>query len=291
MKAIRRGIIAPLLKWSIEKSSNAKRRLMLSIHRLQLQRNGYGKGYVKWGAKRMAPTFSNLLDCDRFDCPTSPWHWATRWVLERAQLSGKEVVCDLGAGSTNYLVQAAYSTRAARAYLVDNHFLPSQQDLSPNIRCIQADISRLPLTGESVDVAISISVLEHLPVHRRLEAMREIERILKPGGRALFSIGNIMHASDEAQMLMQEMPFFTDRGSAIYLPIDLKAMGDVAPRLRLAATDELDYCPGYEKYDEDQLLHDPNLCTEAFIDYPELARHQAFEPVVTCEVGVMLLKH
>jgi hypothetical protein len=30
--------------------------------------------------------------------PLPPWHWATRWVLERAQLSGTEVVCDLGAG-------------------------------------------------------------------------------------------------------------------------------------------------------------------------------------------------
>jgi SAM-dependent methyltransferase len=156
---------------------------------------------------------------------------------------------------------------------------------------IQADISCLPLADESVDVVISISVLEHLPVHRRLETMREIERIVQPGGRALISIGNFMRVSDDARVLMQELPFFTDRGSAAYLPIDLKVLLDVAPRLKLAATNDLDYYPGYDKYDEDRLVHDANLCAYYYKDYPELARYRSLEPVVVCEVGVMLLKN
>jgi hypothetical protein len=82
--------------------------------------------YVKWGAQHLVPTYSNLPDCLRFKCSPTPWNWATHWVLERAKLSGKEVVCDLGAGN-NPIALTAYAKKAYIAYLVDNLVLPPEK--------------------------------------------------------------------------------------------------------------------------------------------------------------------
>ena len=246
--------------------------------------------YIQWGERRRAPTYSNLPDCRRFNCPPYPWHWATHWILERAQLTGNEVVCDLGAG-TNPIMIKAYQKGARLCYLMDNMFLPSDQDMASNMQRIQGDASCLPLDDGSIDVIISVSVLEHLPISSRLTVMREIERVLKPGGRALISIGHFLNTSDEAWVLMRELPFFTDRGCAVYLPIDLRQLVEAAPRLNLAATDDIEFFPGYETYRETSLLQDPYLCTDAFHDYPEITRYPFLDPVLVCEIGIMLLKN
>ena len=50
----------------------------------------------------------------------------------------------------------------------------------------QADVSDLPFASASFDAAICIHVLEH--VQRDREAIREIHRVLKPGGWALITV-------------------------------------------------------------------------------------------------------
>ena len=50
---------------------------------------------------------------------------------------------------------------------------------------IQGDIFKLPLDGESIDIVICAEVLEHLDDRA---AMREMNRVLKKGGRALITV-------------------------------------------------------------------------------------------------------
>lgn len=60
-----------------------------------------------------------------------------------------------------------------------------------NIDYIQADICRLPLKHSSVDRAASCGVLEHIPTpESRQEAIRDINRVLKPGGVLALSAYN-----------------------------------------------------------------------------------------------------
>lgn len=51
-----------------------------------------------------------------------------------------------------------------------------------------ADAGKLPIASGSIDLAVSFEVLEHLPDD--LAAAKEVARILKPGGRFLFSVPN-----------------------------------------------------------------------------------------------------
>lgn len=53
-----------------------------------------------------------------------------------------------------------------------------------------ADVSRLPYQSESFEWAISVATYHHLKKEPRIEAFRELRRVLKPGGAAFVTIWN-----------------------------------------------------------------------------------------------------
>jgi SAM-dependent methyltransferase len=56
-------------------------------------------------------------------------------------------------------------------------------DLNPTMGMVRMDVTEIPCADASFDVVLCNHVLEHIPDDRR--AMREILRILKPGGWAI----------------------------------------------------------------------------------------------------------
>ncbi|ADB59958.1 Methyltransferase type 11 [Haloterrigena turkmenica DSM 5511] len=58
----------------------------------------------------------------------------------------------------------------------------------------QGDAGRLPLAGDSIDVAVYVATLHHLPTRRaRRDSLDELARVLAPGGRALVSAWSTAH--------------------------------------------------------------------------------------------------
>ncbi|QRV15961.1 class I SAM-dependent methyltransferase [Haloterrigena salifodinae] len=58
----------------------------------------------------------------------------------------------------------------------------------------QGDAGRLPLADDSVDVAVYVATLHHLPTRRaRRDSLDELARVLAPGGRALVSAWSTAH--------------------------------------------------------------------------------------------------
>lgn len=53
------------------------------------------------------------------------------------------------------------------------------------------DAAALPFPGDSFDLVLCIEVLEHL--FEPAQAVREIARVLRPGGQALFQVPNVAH--------------------------------------------------------------------------------------------------
>ena len=244
---------------------------------------------ISGGPARLSPTISNLDDCLRWGCPQTPWSWASRWVLERAALDGSQVVCDLGAGD-NPIIRQTLAASARRGYLVDNHLLPDAASVAHPLERVEAGMESLPFEDESIDVALSVSVLEHLPAEARRGAMAEIQRVLKPGGRAVMTIGNLLRADIQARALLQTLDFFVSRNCAVYLPLDVPDMLTAAPLLTLAGNDGREFCPGFAGYDEEAILAAANLCRDPYADHPAVAAHEALRPIVVCELGLMLVK-
>jgi arsenite methyltransferase len=129
-------------------------------------------------------------------------------------LSGSERVLDAGCGRGLALIGCAKELTTGNAVGID---LWSAKDLSNNnpeatrinaavegvadrIEVETGDITRLPFPDASFDAVISMTVIHNIPSRdRRDQALRELIRVLKPGGR--IAIFDILHTSRSVEVL------------------------------------------------------------------------------------------
>jgi SAM-dependent methyltransferase len=140
----------------------------------------------------------------------------TSWVTteesnEIPQMLGSErdsSVLEIGCGSGGYALHLAEKLGCQIVGLdINEHGIRSATELAQTralgsrARFEQCDVSKnLPFDGETFDAVFSNDVLCHVP--GRLEVLVEIFRVLKPGGRMLFSdalvIGGMISAEEIA---------------------------------------------------------------------------------------------
>jgi arsenite methyltransferase len=131
-------------------------------------------------------------------------------------LSGDERVLDAGCGLGLALIACAKKLTTGNAVGVD---LWAAKDLSNNhpegtranavaegvadrVEVGSGDITRLPFRDVSFDAVISMTVLHNIPSRDgRDQALRELVRVLKPGGR--IAIFDLMHTSRYREVLQE----------------------------------------------------------------------------------------
>lgn len=109
-------------------------------------------------------------------------------VLSQLGLQPGETLLDAGAGTGVYVLD--YLAAGANVIAVDHSeqsLVLAQERVPPEerdrVRTIVGDVRELPVADESVDRAVCLGVLQHVPTDAmRLQAVREILRCLKPGG-------------------------------------------------------------------------------------------------------------
>ena len=135
-------------------------------------------------------------------------------LLDSLALRGDEKVLDVGCGRGLLLIGAAKRLTSGRVTGVD---IWSSEDLSKNsaeaaranakaegvadrVRIEDADARKLPFANESFDVVLSSLAIHNIEEeNEREEAITEIARVLRPGGRlALF---DTQHTGDYARQL------------------------------------------------------------------------------------------
>jgi ubiquinone/menaquinone biosynthesis C-methylase UbiE/tetratricopeptide (TPR) repeat protein len=137
-------------------------------------------------------------------------------LLQSIPWRGDEVVLDVGCGRGLMLIGAAHHLTTGKAVGVD---IWQRRDLSGNspdstienariegvadrVEVRDGDARRLPYANEMFDVVLSKWALHNIPSSAgRHDSIREIVRVLKPGGRAV--IGDIQHTGDYARWFSQ----------------------------------------------------------------------------------------
>lgn len=102
-----------------------------------------------------------------------------------AVLPKNAVLLDAGCGRTVPVLRR-YVGKASRLIGVE---LVSFTDVPPGIETFNADLAKLPLDSQSVDLIISRSVFEHLTNPEAVYI--EFARVLRPGGRLVFLTANM----------------------------------------------------------------------------------------------------
>jgi SAM-dependent methyltransferase len=101
--------------------------------------------------------------------------------LLRSVLSKDSVFIEIGAGDCHLTMSVAAEVR--QAYAIDVSETVSAGTGRPaNFRWLLSDGVAIPLPSESVDVAYSNMLLEHLHPEDAVQHAREVHRVLKPGG-------------------------------------------------------------------------------------------------------------
>lgn len=129
-------------------------------------------------------------------------------------LSGHEQVLDAGCGRGLALIACAKKLTTGKAVGIDLWAAKDQSNNNPNATLANAalegvadrvevktgDITSLPFPDVSFDAVISMLVLHNIPSRQaRDEALRELVRVLKPGGRMV--LFDLMHASRYTEVM------------------------------------------------------------------------------------------
>jgi SAM-dependent methyltransferase len=130
-----------------------------------------------------------------WDSPTGRQRAArrSRMFLDHALLAPGVRALEIGCGTGVFLEAAARSGATIDGIDASSDLLARARERTgqaPNVSLVCGDVERMPYSDASFDAAYGSSVLHHLNL---AEALREIRRVLRPGGRIVFAEPNLLN--------------------------------------------------------------------------------------------------
>ena len=109
-------------------------------------------------------------------------------------LPKSSIVADIGSGNGRHLIPCAKQCKKVIGLDVSNELLRIVEkkiieNKFRNVELIHSDAVNTPLKSNYVDAVLFIATLHNIPErYRRIKSLKEINRILKPGGKSIISV-------------------------------------------------------------------------------------------------------
>ena len=124
--------------------------------------------------------------------------WEYPYALLSAELQPGMRCADVGCGMTAFTI---YLKEVGKYHVVGvdpdvfqsgikykGHGVSLEFIKKTELKFVKASMQNIPLISNSFDRVFSLSVMEHVPLDVAKKGMREMARILKPGGRAIITV-------------------------------------------------------------------------------------------------------
>ena len=223
--------------------------------------------------RRVHRIWAKLLGPFAFQMNSSTRAVEYPWAFHVATLSPGMRVLELGGALSGF--QFVLAASGARVTNVDPFFdygVGPEKGLSPVTahrrlnRAFRTDVALRPtvlpdarLAGESMDRAYCLSVIEHLPADDRRIALREVNRVLKPGGLFVITV----------DLFVNLQPFTTRDRNQWGTNVSVRQLADEA-QMALVWGEKSELL-GFEGFRSDSILSNlDRYCLGA--DYPVLAQ-------------------
>ena len=96
----------------------------------------------------------------------------------------------------------------------------AQAKIEPNAKFVQADIGKMPFPDNYADYVEMNQVIEHFPMKQIATYMKEVYRVMKPGGKLVASMPSFNGAVSDWLYMISNPPFnpveFLDLAEVIY---------------------------------------------------------------------------
>lgn len=164
----------------------------------------------------------------------TPWHEVRTFTNT---VSG-DVGLDIGTGNGRHATLLADHVTDVLALDISTTLLPIARSNTPeNVTCLAGDAATLPIHDETIDVALAVATIHHLPTHAaRQRSLTELLRVLTPDGTAFISVWSTTHDQFDTDTSIDTTVDWTlpdgttvDRYYHIYTPEDFRALLDATP--------------------------------------------------------------
>ncbi|HDD26136.1 MAG TPA: class I SAM-dependent methyltransferase [Acidilobales archaeon] len=134
------------------------------------------------------------------------------WVIV-SKLHGCRLIVDVGCGVGTQLIpflrQGAYGVclDISSSMLTKAKEKLSKLGLLNYVDLIKGDAEYLPFRDSSIECLLSIATIHHLPSKSRINALREIERVLRVRGKALITVWSLCQPKFLAKLLINVLKY------------------------------------------------------------------------------------